>query len=300
MTRKPGLPPPLRAVAEARLAHGPASGNITDDLLHELQVHQIELEMQNDALRQAQLALEESRDHYVDLYEFAPVGYLTLSRNGQIKQVNLTGAELLGEERRLLLGRRFARFVMPEDEALWNRLFVSALQNGERLNGELALVRADGAQRHVRVDCRRLLKTGAEAMLRISLTDISERKRAEEELRIAAAAFEAQTPLLVTDAQGVIVRVNQACVRLTGYRPEEVLGKRPALFNSGRQGAPFYRALWAALERDKAWQGEIWNRRKNGKIEADWLSISAVLAPDGRVTHYVGAYSRIPGTSAED
>jgi PAS domain-containing protein len=108
----------LRASTESRLGYLPlaeptASPDV--DLLHELQVHQIELEMQNEELRRAQAAIEESRDRYVDFYDFAPVGYLTLSREALISEINLTGATLLGKERRKLLHHRFADFVAPED-----------------------------------------------------------------------------------------------------------------------------------------------------------------------------------------
>src|SRR3989338_4480824 len=105
MSRKPNKPGSLRAEAEARLARAPPADGTqrpAKELLHELQVHQIELEMQNDTLRQTQLDLEESRDRYMDLYDFAPIGYLTLTRGGLIREVNLTGALLLGMERNKL------------------------------------------------------------------------------------------------------------------------------------------------------------------------------------------------------
>ena len=103
----------LRKEAEQRLLNRlPAEPTHTpEELLHELQVHQIELEMQNEAMRQAQVQLEESRDRYVDLYEFAPIGYLTLSLDGLIEQINLTGASLLGVDRRKLLRRRFVTYI---------------------------------------------------------------------------------------------------------------------------------------------------------------------------------------------
>ncbi|MCX7178355.1 MAG: diguanylate phosphodiesterase, partial [Proteobacteria bacterium] len=89
----------LRAAAERQIDSAPLIGGAPahpdEKLLHELQVHQVELEMQNEALRQAQSALEESRDRYMDLYEFAPVGYLTLTPEGLIEEVNLTGVKLL-------------------------------------------------------------------------------------------------------------------------------------------------------------------------------------------------------------
>ncbi len=117
-------PNTLRTEAEAQLAHAPATdsmGRTAEELLHELQVHQIELEMQNDELRRAHAALEESRDRYMDLYDFAPVGYLLLTSDGLIIEINLTATKLLRENRRKLLNRhrRFAAFVVPADADRW-------------------------------------------------------------------------------------------------------------------------------------------------------------------------------------
>src|SRR5271169_3478644 len=104
---------------------GEASSHHSGELLHQLQVYQAELEMQNETLRQTQINLEISRDNYVELYEFAPVGYLTLTPDGLISKINLTGAELLGVIRKNLLQKRFASFVIPEDQDRWHRHFIS-------------------------------------------------------------------------------------------------------------------------------------------------------------------------------
>ncbi len=114
-----------------------------------------------------------------------------------------------------------------------------------------------------------------------------------ESLRIAATVFESQEGMLVTDLDNLIVQVNQAYTRITGYRPDEVIGKKPNIVSSGRQGVQFYADMWAALKRDRYWQGEIWDRRKNGEIYPCWLNISAVLDAKGNVTNYVGAFSDI-------
>jgi diguanylate cyclase (GGDEF)-like protein/PAS domain S-box-containing protein len=123
--------------------------------------------------------------------------------------------------------------------------------------------------------------------------EITERKRNEEELRIAAAAFESQEGMIVTDANAVIIRVNQAFTRLTGYSTEEAVGQTPKLFKSGRHNKEFYQFMWDALKDNGFWQGEIWNRRKDGIVYAEWLSISAVRALDGSITHYVASFSDI-------
>ena len=130
--------------------------------------------------------------------------------------------------------------------------------------------------------------------------DISEQKRAEQELRIAATAFEAQEGMMVTDADNIILRVNKAFSLSTGYTAEEAVGKHVRLLRSGRHDAAFYRDLWKTIRREGAWQGEIWNRRKNGEIYPEWLTITAVRNPGGKVTHYVGTHTDITTRKAAE
>ncbi len=125
------------------------------------------------------------------------------------------------------------------------------------------------------------------------IQDITERKRAEQELRIAATAFETQEGIMISDRNTRIIRVNRAFTRLTGYSAEEAIGKTPAMLHSGRQDATFYRGIRETLARDKYWQGELWNRRKDGKIYPEWLTITVVTDADGQVAHYVGVFSDI-------
>lgn len=120
-----------------------------------------------------------------------------------------------------------------------------------------------------------------------------ERQRIEVELRIAAAIFESNEGTVVTDAAGVILRVNRAFTAITGYTAAEAVGQTPALLKSGRHDADFYRAMWESIHRTGGWQGEIWDRRKNGEEYPKWLTISAVKDADGAVTHYVGTHSDI-------
>jgi diguanylate cyclase (GGDEF)-like protein/PAS domain S-box-containing protein len=274
-----------------RLASDPrteAPGRPAEDLLHELQVHQVELEMQNEELRRAQLALEESRDRYVDLYEFAPVGYFTLTDKALISEVNLTGARLLGEERKKILQRRFGRFVTEADADRYRRLMWSVLQHDERETCDLCLQRADGSVIQAQLDCFRVAGGGKPPTVRLTLTDITERKESEAELRVAATAFESQEGMLVTDAATSILRVNQAFTDITGFTAEEVVGQTPRLFKSGRHDAAFYAGMWRDISRTGQWRGEIWNQHKSGKVYPEWLTVTAVKGEGGDVTHYVG------------
>lgn len=170
----------LRTNAEALVTKTPLDSDSAtrsrDQLLHELQVHQVELEMQNEALRHTQIALEESRDRYVDLYEFAPIGYLTLGPTGLINEINLTGAALLGNDRQPLLGSRFAHYIAETDRERWYRYFASALEGREPSYLELAMQRHTGTAFHARIDCISTSKS----TLRVALADITERKQAED------------------------------------------------------------------------------------------------------------------------
>jgi len=120
--------------------------------------------------------------------------------------------------------------------------------------------------------------------------DITELKHAEEELRIAATAFESEQGMIVTNAQRVILRVNRAFTAITGYGADEAVGQTPSILSSGRHDSAYYAAMTQALESTGAWQGEIWNRRKNGEVYPEWISISAVKGDAGMVTHYVSAF----------
>ncbi|HTN93586.1 MAG TPA: PAS domain S-box protein [Gallionella sp.] len=113
------------------------------------------------------------------------------------------------------------------------------------------------------------------------------------ELNITSVTFESREGVTVTDARNKILRVNRAFTEITGYSNEEAIGKTPAMLQSGRHDKEFYRNMWQILNRDKFWSGEVWNRNKKGDIYPEWLTITAVLGPDGQVTNYVGIFSDI-------
>jgi diguanylate cyclase (GGDEF)-like protein/PAS domain S-box-containing protein len=123
--------------------------------------------------------------------------------------------------------------------------------------------------------------------------NITERKRAQELLRIAAVAFQSRDGMVVTDVRGHILQVNEAWSAVTGYSAADAVGKSTAILQSGRQDADFYRNMWEAIAREGHWEGEIWNRRKDGGVYPEWLSISGVRDTAGELTHYLGIYSDI-------
>ncbi len=133
-----------------------------------------------------------------------------------------------------------------------------------------------------------------------TVQDITERKAAEEAQRIAATAFESQQGVIVTDTQHVILRVNKAFTRITGYTSEEAVGRTPRLLASGRHEPAFYAAMWESIKRTGQWQGEIWNRRKNGTVYPESLYLSAVRNEADVTTHYVGTFSDVTSARAAE
>jgi two-component system, chemotaxis family, sensor kinase Cph1 len=187
----------LRSRAEEILQENPEKAKYwsfadVKALIHELSVHQIELEIQNEELRGATQELEASRDRYNDLYDFAPVGYFTLDREGRILEVNLTGANLLGAERVSITGKKpFRRFVAPEDLNLYHRHLAGILEDGARYSCELKLIKSEGSFFHAQLTS--ILEQGENGQghrIRMAVSDITRLKEAEESLQKANEKLE--------------------------------------------------------------------------------------------------------------
>jgi len=174
----------LRSEADlslASLSPGAMGAEPAEVVLHELLVHKFELEMQVEELRRTHGALEEARDRYLEYYEFAPIGYLTVDRDGLIAEINLTGAALLGVERGALIHRRVDAFVAPPDLDRWHHLFAGMMTHADsdKRTFVLDMARADGAHFTAYLDCRRQETTDARPTLRVALFDITEIRQAE-------------------------------------------------------------------------------------------------------------------------
>ena len=175
---------------------------------------------------------------------------------------------------------------------LADRRIKAALENGSnhfewlhRRADNLLVFPADVLLNRMELDGRKVLQA--------TVRDITERKLAQEQLRIAAVTFETHEAILITDAHSNIIRVNQSFQDITGYSSAEVLGKNPRILSSGRQGPEFYAELWEQLQANGKWIGEIWDRRKSGQIYPKWLTITAVKNEAGHVTEYVAIFSDI-------
>ena len=216
--------------------------------LHELRVHQIELEMQNEELRRTQAELDAERARYFDLYDLAPVGYCTLSEQGLILEANLTAAKLLGVARRTLAGKPFSRHILKEDQDLHYLRRKQLLETGEPQVYELRMTKADGTSFWAHLQMVAGQDGGGAQALRVVLGDISGRMRTEELLDGMRAEVENErfclekvmevlpTGVAITDASGGTVRANKEYERIWG-------GPRPATRSAGDYAA--FKAWWA-------------------------------------------------------
>ena len=210
-------------------------------LVHELQVHQIELEAQNAELKRGQLALEESRnnyqDKYLDLYDFSPVGYFTLTHKGIIREVNLTGANLLGMSRPNLVGRCLGHFVAPECVELWDSHIFAVLGSKDRQTCDLNLKSENGLSFYARLDSVRKVATAepqeansATFEIRMAIIDTTDRRRMEELQSVFRQFYASLSSLfagvLVVTTQGRVEFVNQAFCDLyhLDEPPESLVG----------------------------------------------------------------------------
>jgi diguanylate cyclase (GGDEF)-like protein/PAS domain S-box-containing protein len=188
----------------------------------------------------------------------------------------------------------FLNAIHPDDRDKVNTAYAESLGNHQPYDVEHRLLMADGRIKWVREHCSSDFDASGQPLRSVgAVQDITEQKLANDGLRIAAATFETHEGIVITDTQANILRVNRAFQEITGYTPEDVLGKNPRILSSGRQSKAFYEEMWRQLLEDGSWSGEIWDRRKNGEIYPKWLTISAVKDEQGKVTEYVAIFSDI-------
>ena len=209
---------------------GTLSPEAARQLLHELRVHQIELEMQNEELRRAQEALEASQARYFDLYDMAPVGYVTLSEQGLILEANLASATLFGVARGALVKQPLSRFILPEDQNIYYRYRKQLLETDAPQVCELRLVKMDGDPFWVRVEATAGQDAGGAPVWRSVVSDITERKKTEETLReseeqLKASLENAPDGVYMNDLEGNFLYGNRKMEEMIGYRREELIGK---------------------------------------------------------------------------
>jgi diguanylate cyclase (GGDEF)-like protein/PAS domain S-box-containing protein len=240
--------------------------------------------------------LREQESKFRTLLESAPDAMVIVDAKGLISMTNRHTQAMLGYEREELLGQ-------PVEQLFPHRYrggqpgirkdFLDHGRGGASAGRELWLLAKDGRELPVSMNLS-ATDSGAEPMTIAAIRDISERKRAEEEMQLASLVYNTSSEaMMVTDLEGVIITVNPAFTQVTGYSAEEVIGQTPRVLRSGRHDQAFYQAMWSELILTGQWQGEVWDRRKNGEIYPKWVVINTASGGDGAPLRRVALFSDI-------
>jgi diguanylate cyclase (GGDEF)-like protein/PAS domain S-box-containing protein len=242
--------------------------------------------------KRAERVLLESEARFKMQYRGFPIPTYTWRKQDQdffLLEYNDAAGEITRGAINSLLGRR-VRELYPDRPDIAEDML-------RCIGGESPLRREDRFRMHGSGEERDFVFTYVALphdLVMVHTEDVTERKRAEEQLRQAAIVFESTLEgVIITDGECNIVAVNRAFTDITGYAPDEALGKNPRFLQSGRQSIDFYRELWASLEISGQWQGEIWNRRKNGEVFPTWENISVVKDESDRTLNYISVFSDI-------
>ena len=243
--------------------------------------------------KRIQQALQRESEKNLALLHNASDGIHILDLDGKVIEVSDTFCTMLGYQRQELIGSHVSlwesMFTLDEINDKLKQQFLSH----KRSLFETRHRRKDGSIFDVEISGFPLQLEGITVLFNSS-RDITERKSAEKKIQLAASVFSyAREGIMITEPDGRIIDINEAFSLITGYSRTEVLGRNPRILKSGRQNSEFYTTLWKSMKEKSYWYGEIWNRRKNGEVYAQMLTISAVLDSKGQLSHYVALFSDI-------
>ena len=243
--------------------------------------------------KRSEEALRRSETRFRNLFEEVPsVAVQGYGPDGIVRYWNKASEHLYGYTADEAVGRSILDLLVPPPmrEAVRNNMTRPRVGPAE----ELRLVRKDGSSVTVLSSYAAITTLDNDTEFYCLDVDLSELKRAQERLRLAATVFEhAHEGIMIADATGTIIEVNKAFVEITGYSRAEAVGRNPSFLKSGRHDAAFYAQMWQTLAERGYWHGEIWNQRKSGEIYPENVSISAVHDADGAITYYVGLFADI-------
>jgi len=222
---------------------------------------------------------------------------VSLDRNGLITSWNNRAESMFGHAKNDALGKDMLELMAPPSLVdLYDLEFKTVINSNEsQILGkriEMDAMRLDGSVFPAEFSIT-VIHGEKDVFFSTFVRDISERKAHEQALRIAATAFESQEGIIVTDDQCNILKVNRAFTEVTGYVPDEVIGKNPRMLSSNRHDQDFFGEMWKCINNTGSWEGEIWNRRKDGELYPEYLIVTAVKDKAGRLTNYVGTLTDI-------
>lgn len=242
-------------------------------------------------------ALAASERNFRAFFELASVGVAQVdARTGQFLHINKKYCDITGYSEQEMRAITFREITHPED------LGLDRQQRRDLLSGAISeftvekrYIRKDGSVVWVILSVSPLWRANQEPGTSLAVVrDVTKRKQAEEDLVFASKVFEHSIEgIVVTDCDGTILQVNPAFTAITGYSQEEAIGQNPRILKSQQHAESYYQAMWGQLAAEGQWAGEIWNRRKNGEVYPEWLTINAVRGPQGKITNYVSIFHDI-------
>jgi len=247
------------------------------------------------ARKAAELALQQSENYARAIVQTSPACVKLVASDGTLISMNPAGLAMVeASSERDVVGQSVFNLLAPEHRAAY-QAFHERVCLGETCMLEYEVVGLKGGRRWLQSRATPFASQPGAPYVHLAIThDITESKQAQKKLQLAASVFtHAREGIMITDACGTIVEINDTFSQITGYSREETLGQNPRMLKSGRQPPEFYAAMWSELAASGNWSGEVWNRRKNGELYAQMLTVSAVRDADGHTLQYVSLFSDI-------
>ena len=269
-------------------------------LIHEIEVHQIELELQNEELKLTkEREIELASEKYAELYDFAPSGYFTLSREGDIVNLNFAASQLLGKERLGLRNSRFGFFVSDETKPNFNQFLRNVFKTNKKEFCQVTLISSNDSPVYAHL-------TGVSVKDQdhclVNVADITKLKKAENVIRdLSLIATHTDNQVIIADSNGAIEYVNKAFEKLTGYTLEEVKGKKPGSFLQGPETNPEHiLAMRKGLKKRKAFSQEILNYTRSGKKYWVSIFINPVFNARGELEKFIAIEQNVTDRKEEE
>jgi PAS domain S-box-containing protein len=263
-------------------------------LIHELRLHQAELLMQNEELRRIQAELSISKARYFDLYEFAPVGYCTVSADEQVLEANQTVSTLLGIPLSALIDQPIQKFILPNDQDIYYLHRKKLLETGSSQSCEVRLMRADEAPFWAQLMASFAIGPDGSRVHRLAIADVQERKMAQERIRISDVALKAVSQgILITTLDMHILSANHAFSTMSGYSEIELMGMDCAVFQGPQPDVATVQSFENSIKEMSEFSGEVLVYRKDGSTFWNHLVVSGIRDDQGRLTNFISINTNI-------
>jgi len=260
--------------------------------IEDLRIYQIELELQNEELNKSRQIIEISQKYFTDLFQHSPIAYIILSLEGNILDSNLMASKYLGYNKETLINQRFQSYIPQESIIEYNKCISEIFKVRKDVSSELLFIGKDGKRFWCKVTIKLINHPDQGQQILCSLLDISNEKKANNALQESNRKFNQaveQSPvcIMITDTNLKIEYVNPRFYEITGYSKEEIIGKTPKILKSGIHPKSFYSEMWNEIKNKNRWNGEICNKKKNGELFWESVTISSVKNKQDIISNYI-------------